>query len=198
MAETVLRTLLQRAGLDGEIGVESFGTSGYQVGDDADPRAVAALARHGWPARAHRARQLTAAAIAASDLVLCADHENLDDARRIARRGGVDDVAGPFPGGAAAGGAAAGGAVAGGAVAGGAAAGGEAGSTVGASGERTAAKIRLLRSYDPLAGPGDDEVPDPWYGGDKEFDRALELIERSSGGLVDRLSSAGERRAGRR
>jgi protein-tyrosine phosphatase len=167
MAETVLRTLLQRAGLDGEIAVESFGTSGYHVGDGADPRAVAALARHGWPARAHRARQLTAAAIAASDLVLCADHENLDDARRIARRGGVDDIAGPFPGGAVAGGG-------------------------------TGAKIKLLRSYDPLAGPGDDEVPDPWYGGDKEFDRALELIERSSAGLVDELSSVGEPRAGRR
>jgi protein-tyrosine phosphatase len=51
--------------------------------------------------------------------------------------------------------------------------------------------IELLRAYDPASGPGDDEVADPWTGGPADFDRALELIERSCAGLVDRLAAPG-------
>jgi protein-tyrosine phosphatase len=50
------------------------------------------------------------------------------------------------------------------------------------------AKVRLLRSYDPLAGPGDDEVPDPWGQGAAAFDHVLELVERSCRGLVEELA----------
>lgn len=51
-------------------------------------------------------------------------------------------------------------------------------------------KVRLLRAYDASAGPGDDEVPDPWDGGDADFDRALALIEVACHGLVAELAAA--------
>ncbi len=53
-----------------------------------------------------------------------------------------------------------------------------------------AAKVRLLRSYDPEASVGDDEVPDPWGEDDAEFDVVLALIERSCRGLVAELAGA--------
>ena len=49
-------------------------------------------------------------------------------------------------------------------------------------------KIRLLRSFDPLAPPGDQEVADPWFGEDADFDSALEQIEAACGGLVEHLA----------
>jgi len=45
-------------------------------------------------------------------------------------------------------------------------------------------RVRLLRDFDPEAGP-DAEVPDPYYGGDDGFDTVLGMIERSSAGLLD-------------
>ena len=43
--------------------------------------------------------------------------------------------------------------------------------------------VRLLRSFDPTAGP-DAEVPDPYYGGADGFVRVLEMIERAAEGVV--------------
>lgn len=48
-------------------------------------------------------------------------------------------------------------------------------------------QLRLFREFDPEAGEGDDEVPDPWYGGDDGFRRVLAMIERTSEALVGRL-----------
>jgi protein-tyrosine phosphatase len=51
-----------------------------------------------------------------------------------------------------------------------------------------AAKVRLLRSFDPgAAGDGDLEVPDPYYGGDDGFDTVLAMIEAACDGLVAHL-----------
>ncbi len=55
-----------------------------------------------------------------------------------------------------------------------------------------AAKVRLLRSFDP-ASPPHAEVPDPYYGADG-FDEVLAIIEAASDGLVDQLA-AGQRPA---
>ncbi len=142
MAEAVAQAMVEQAGLAGSVAVESFGTAGYHAGERADPQAVAALRRRGWPADGHRARQLRPADLAAVDVVLCADAANLADVRRLAGSG--DD----------------------------------------------GAQVALLRSYDPVAVAGDDEVPDPWGGTDADFDRALALIERACRGLVDRLASS--------
>jgi protein-tyrosine phosphatase len=154
MAEAVATAMIDQAGLSGEVVVESFGTGGYHAGEAADPKAVAALRRRGWPADGHRARRIRAADVERADLVLCADRSNVADLRRISGDGAGDPT-----------------------VAG-------------------SAKIRLLRSYDPTALSRDQDVPDPWGGGDAEFDLTLSLIERACRGLVDDLARS-LRRGGR-
>jgi protein-tyrosine phosphatase len=52
-----------------------------------------------------------------------------------------------------------------------------------------AGKVRLLRSFDPGMPPGEDEVPDPWYGNESHFDSALQVIEASCRGLIDHLAA---------
>jgi protein-tyrosine phosphatase len=49
-------------------------------------------------------------------------------------------------------------------------------------------RIRLLRSFDPAAGP-DAAVPDPWGQDAAGFDRCLDLIEQACRGLVDGLAA---------
>jgi protein-tyrosine phosphatase len=166
MAEAVARAMMGDAGLGSTVEVGSFGTAGYHKGEAADLRAVDALRRRGWPPGAHRARQLTAADVEAADLVLCADQANVNDVRRLAGR-----------------------ASAGRASAGGASAGGVSGGGVSGDQPDSREKIRLLRSFDPEATPGDDEVPDPWSGGPADFDHTLELIERACRGLVAELAT---------
>lgn len=84
MAAAVGAALVDEAGLSPRFLVESFGTAGYHTGEAADPRAVAALRRRRWPADGHRARRITAADIARSHLVLCADRANLAVVQRLA------------------------------------------------------------------------------------------------------------------
>ncbi|HUJ64532.1 MAG TPA: low molecular weight protein-tyrosine-phosphatase [Acidimicrobiales bacterium] len=142
MAAAVAEDLIGQAGLDRQVEVESFGTARYHVGEGADPGAVAALHRHGWTAKPHRARQLEVDDIKAADLVLCADRSNLNTVRRLAVSGGEDP-----------------------------------------------SKVRLLRSFDPGRRQGDDGIPDPWGGGDQDFDLALAAIEPSCEGLVRELAT---------
>ncbi|MEU6677143.1 low molecular weight protein-tyrosine-phosphatase [Streptomyces sp. NPDC046925] len=57
-------------------------------------------------------------------------------------------------------------------------------------------KVRLLRSYDPVAvGLGDLDVPDPYYGDDDGFEACLRMVEAASDGLLDAVREASERRA---
>ncbi|MFJ4469837.1 low molecular weight protein-tyrosine-phosphatase [Streptomyces sp. NPDC089424] len=60
--------------------------------------------------------------------------------------------------------------------------------------EQEAAKVRLLRSYDPDAG-GDLDVPDPYYGGADGFDEVLEMVEAASTGLLAAVREDVEGRA---
>ncbi|EXU66358.1 protein tyrosine phosphatase [Streptomyces sp. PRh5] len=56
-----------------------------------------------------------------------------------------------------------------------------------------AAKVRLLRSYDPDADHdtlGGLDVPDPYFGGLDDFEECLEMIEAASGGLLDAVAAA--------
>lgn len=65
-----------------------------------------------------------------------------------------------------------------------------------------AAKVRLLRSFDPAADGGDPEVldrldvPDPYYGGAAAFDHVLDLTESSCRGLVREIQSLVSTREG--
>jgi protein-tyrosine phosphatase len=53
------------------------------------------------------------------------------------------------------------------------------------------ARVGLLLSY--LAGPaapgGSLEIPDPWYGDEREFESCLALIRAGTDGLLDELTS---------
>ncbi|MGC0330868.1 protein-tyrosine phosphatase [Streptomyces sp. SAI-170] len=60
--------------------------------------------------------------------------------------------------------------------------------------EQDAAKVRLLRSYDPTA-DGDLDVPDPYYGGMDGFEECLEMVESASTGLLHAVRERLEGRA---
>jgi low molecular weight protein-tyrosine phosphatase len=52
--------------------------------------------------------------------------------------------------------------------------------------ERGAAKVVLLREFDPR-GAGDLDVPDPYYGGEDGFERVLELVQAACAGLLEHV-----------
>jgi protein-tyrosine phosphatase len=49
-------------------------------------------------------------------------------------------------------------------------------------------RVRMFREFDPRAGYGDLEVPDPYYGDDDGFSRVLSVVERTSEGLAKALA----------
>ncbi|GHN01424.1 protein-tyrosine-phosphatase [Cytophagales bacterium WSM2-2] len=46
-------------------------------------------------------------------------------------------------------------------------------------------KVKLMRSYDPS---GEGDVPDPYYGNEKDFDEVFEILERSVENLIEQLT----------
>jgi protein-tyrosine phosphatase len=54
------------------------------------------------------------------------------------------------------------------------------------AGGASAARVRLLRDFDPVD-PGAD-VPDPYYGGERGFEEVLAMVERSCDVLLDALA----------
>lgn len=73
MAEVVLRAHADRAGLTGQLAIESAATGDWHVGEPADPRTIDALARAGYDGHHHRARQFDAADFPRLDLVVAFD-----------------------------------------------------------------------------------------------------------------------------
>ena len=49
-------------------------------------------------------------------------------------------------------------------------------------------KVQMFRAYDPEASEGDNEVPDPWFGGAEGFENVLRVVERTADALVEELS----------
>jgi protein-tyrosine phosphatase len=47
-------------------------------------------------------------------------------------------------------------------------------------------RVLLFRSFDPEA-DADADVPDPWYGGTRDFAAVLDTVERTTDGLVEHL-----------
>ncbi len=58
-----------------------------------------------------------------------------------------------------------------------------------ARGPQDTAKLKLLRSYDPAAGTRLD-VPDPYYGGNAEFEHVMDLIEAAMPKLIGEIRAA--------
>jgi protein-tyrosine phosphatase len=77
-AEAVMRDLVERAGLSGEIEVDSAGTGDWHAGQPPDRRSVAAARQRGISVGG-RARQFTSADWERFDYVLAMDRSNYDD-----------------------------------------------------------------------------------------------------------------------
>jgi protein-tyrosine phosphatase len=84
-AEGIFRRLVEEAGLEEEIAVESAGTGAWHVGELPDPRSRATAFARGVRLES-RGRQLEAADLARLDYVLAMDGANLSAVRALARR----------------------------------------------------------------------------------------------------------------
>ncbi|HET9091377.1 MAG TPA: low molecular weight protein-tyrosine-phosphatase [Acidimicrobiales bacterium] len=62
------------------------------------------------------------------------------------------------------------------------------------AGEELATRVVPARQFDP-ASHGTLDVPDPYGGSHEEFDRSLDIIERSCAGILDHLDTSGGRAA---
>ncbi|GGM17777.1 low molecular weight protein-tyrosine-phosphatase [Nakamurella endophytica] len=82
IAEQMLRTAVDAAGLSDRVRVSSAAIGPWHVGLPADPRAVAALARAGYPGE-HVARQVDEALLDGIDLALAADRGHQRKLRRM-------------------------------------------------------------------------------------------------------------------
>ena len=76
MAEVVLTSLVEEAGLADRVEVVSSGTGDWHVGQPMDRRAAATLAAHGYDASQHRAQQFHPSWLDECDLVLAMDAAN--------------------------------------------------------------------------------------------------------------------------
>ena len=56
-------------------------------------------------------------------------------------------------------------------------------------GKGTDDRVRMFRSFDPLADSYDLDVPDPWYAGDESFALVIGIVERTCRQLLTELQS---------
>ena len=89
MAEVVMRSLVETAGLSDRVIVSSAGTGEWHVGEQADPRTLAALEARGFDGSAHRARQFEPESFDTLDLVVALDRSHA----RVLRSWAPDDEA---------------------------------------------------------------------------------------------------------
>ena len=90
MGEVILRTMLDEAGLGGEVEVDSAGIGDWHVGQGADPRTLASLQRGGYDGTAHVAHQFEASYFDDHDLILAADRGHLRELLQLADGRDVD------------------------------------------------------------------------------------------------------------
>ena len=104
MAETVTRAIAAESRLAGRLVVRSAGTGDWHVGEPADARTIAALARVGYDSSTHRARQFEPTDFDANDLIVFFDqtHERvlLDLAPDAAARVKLQNITSFDPGNA--------------------------------------------------------------------------------------------------
>lgn len=83
-AQAVFRRLLEVEGIAEKVEVDSAGTHGFHLGEQADPRTSRAVASRGYDLSGHRARKIAWQDLQDFDLILAMDKTNLDNLRRIA------------------------------------------------------------------------------------------------------------------
>lgn len=82
-AEAVLRSKLERAGLQRRVLVDSAGTTGFHVGEPPDARAQRHARERGYDLSALRARKVELADLERFDWVLAMDESHLDWLRAL-------------------------------------------------------------------------------------------------------------------
>jgi len=135
MAEGVLLSRLEEAGLADKVRVDSAATGRSHIGHAPDERAIACAKKHGIDISAQRARALTIEDFDAFDFILCADRTILHDARMRKPRTSHADV-------------------------------------------------ELLLEW---SGAGKKDVPDPYYGDARDFEKAFKLVDAAALGVVERI-----------
>ncbi|HEY9119697.1 MAG TPA: low molecular weight protein-tyrosine-phosphatase, partial [Marinobacter sp.] len=89
----VFRNVVQKAGLDERITIDSCGTGDWHVGKAPDSRAIAAARQRGIDITPLRARQFSSEDLDRFDHVLVMDRQNLADVRDVWRQnGGTEPV----------------------------------------------------------------------------------------------------------
>jgi protein-tyrosine phosphatase len=89
-ALAAMRRLVEQAGLQDAVELDSAGTGAWHVGSPPDDRAVAAAARRGIRLTGV-GRQVSAEDLATFDYVIAMDAANRRELRRIAREAGLSD-----------------------------------------------------------------------------------------------------------
>ncbi len=84
MGEVILTKLVAEAGLTDRVRVTSSGIGDWHVGEQADPRTIAVLERHGYDGSSHRASQFDEDTFDRADLVLASDQSHVRALRRLA------------------------------------------------------------------------------------------------------------------
>jgi len=92
-AEGVFRQVVQRAGLEDRIVIDSCGTGDWHVGKAPDSRAIEAARRRGIDISDLRARQFRSDDLDRFDYVLVMDRQNLADVRDVWRQSGGTEPA---------------------------------------------------------------------------------------------------------
>lgn len=133
-AEAVLKAKAKLRGID--IEVDSAGTIDYHQGKGPDPRAKAAGELRGYSFAGITSRGVNAEDFAYFDLILAADHQNLNDLLVRCPDQYHDKIA-----------------------------------------------LFLVKS-----GVDEIEIPDPYYGGDQGFELVLNLLEKASDLLLDKIT----------
>ena len=93
MAEYVFRDMVERAGLSDRISCASCATSAEHIGDPADPRTAAVLAKHGVSCDGKRARRINRGDFSVFNYIIGMDRYNLEYIRALAPGDGFSEAA---------------------------------------------------------------------------------------------------------
>ncbi len=91
-AHGVFEARVRRAGLAGQISVDSAGTGDWHVGRPPHKSTLVAARRRGYELKHHRARQVCVADFRAFDYMLAMDRSNLADLQRLAPSGATSRI----------------------------------------------------------------------------------------------------------
>lgn len=84
--EGVCRRLAEERGIDGDLFIDSAGTSGWHVGEAPDPRAQEEALRRGIDLSGQRSRQVQRDDFARFDYILAMDGDNLRELKSLCPR----------------------------------------------------------------------------------------------------------------